>query len=133
MGGAVMGVIDVTGERIEWDPPTVLPAAWKLHTRGSDGARYQNVLTGALVIVSCSREMDGRRWVHFSMSRPTRVPSWSELREAKDLFLGREVYAYQVLPPQTKYVNINPNVLHLWCCLDAEPPLPDFTRGTSSL
>ena len=52
--------------------------------------------------------------------------------EAKELFVGRDEFAYQVIPPRDQHVNIHPNVLHLWSCLDGSP-LPDFTRGTGSL
>lgn len=79
-------------------------------------------------LVSLNRERDGRRWMHLSISRSDRLPSWEELRDAKNELLGRHVKAIQVLPPEDEYVNIHPNVLHLWVCLDGDV-LPDFRHG----
>ena len=68
--------------------------------------------------------VDGRRalysienhgkWEHLSLSRPDRLPSWDELREAKNEFFGRQAMAVQILPPESEYVNLHPYVLHLW-------------------
>lgn len=78
-----------------------------------------------LVIWSGRIEKDGRRWIHASCSRPSRLPSWEDLREVKDTFIGRDRRALQILPPHTEYVNIHKHVLHLWHCLD-DGGLPDF-------
>jgi hypothetical protein len=69
---------------------------------------------------------DGRRWAHLSVSaqNPKRIPTWKELRWAKEHFLG-DRRAIQVLPPRSEYINIRPNVLNLYACLD-DNPLPDF-------
>ena len=113
-----------------WRPPIVLPPAWSVMRRVGDGVAWTT--TGGLgVIVSVAKELDGRRWVHLSCSRRGRLPTWADLREVKSVVLG-DVYAYQVLPPAAKYVNIHPSCLHLFHCLDADP-MPDFTRGTGSL
>ena len=111
--------------------PLVLPAGWAIHSELPDGRRYINGLLGLVVIVSGCVQQDGRRWLHLSVSHFKRLPKWRELVEVKELFLG-DRYAYQVLPPRSRYVNIHPNVLHLWSCLDEEP-LPDFTWGTGSI
>lgn len=111
----------------EWSPPRVLPPWWALDQEAADGARYLNRHEGFVVILSAATELDGKRWVHLSMSHHKRPPRWEELREAKDVFIG-ERFAYQVLPPPSQYVNIDHRVLHLWHCLDGDP-LPDFTRG----
>jgi hypothetical protein len=78
-----------------------------------------------LVVWSGRTEADGKRWVHVSCSRPSRLPSWGDIREVKDAFIGRERRALQVLPPAAEYVNIHPNCLHLWHCLDGDG-MPDF-------
>lgn len=80
------------------------------------------------VLVSESVEADDRIWLHVSVSRPTRLPSWSDLRRVKDAFIGKDRKAIQVLPAQSEYVNIHPHVLHLFACLEGDP-LPDFRRG----
>lgn len=112
--------------------PAVLPATWRLLEEGEDGGKYYCDLLELGVIVSGAVEQDGRRWIHLSCSHARRIPRWNELREVKELFLG-DFYAYQVLPPKERYVNIHPHVLHLWRCLDGDPPLPDFTRGGDTI
>lgn len=69
-------------------------------------------------------------WAHLSVSAHKRLPTWDELRHAKELFLG-DRRAMQVLPPRAEYVNINPFVLHLYAPLEHDP-MPDF-RGTNIL
>jgi len=115
-----------------WEAPRVLPPLWREVQRSPDGTTaYQN--HHIRVILSCSIELDGRAWLHLSISTRERIPNWNELGQAKRVFLGdRE--AYQVIPPKARYVNINERVLHLFALLDEkETALPDFTRGTHSL
>ncbi len=111
--------------------PRVLPYGWRVIDTTDDGARYRRG-DGLVLILSGATELDGKRWVHLSISRSDRLPSWDELKECKDLFLGRDVLAVQVLPPASKHVNIHPYVLHLWRCLDGDP-CPDFTRGGGTI
>ena len=47
-------------------------------------------------------------------------------------FVGRERVALQVLPQESKYINLNPYCLHLWACLDGEA-VPDFARGGKTI
>lgn len=116
----------------EWSAPVVLPPAWRMTDRTEDGAAYRRK-GGLVVVISCDKEEDGRMWVHFSMSHKTRVPTWEELRDAKEIFLG-DRYAYLVFPPKRFYVNICERALHLFACLEGEGKrLPEFTRGTGSL
>jgi hypothetical protein len=89
------------------------------------GVHARKIGDTLLVIFSGQRERDGRRWAHVSMSRPSRLPSWDDVREVKDTFIGRDRRAIQILPPQAEYVNLHKNVLHLWHCLDGDG-LPDF-------
>lgn len=117
-----------------WSPPLVMPPAWSVvdvDPRGL-GAAYTSEMLGLTALLSCGVEHDERPWLHLSVSHRVRIPTWREMREAKELFLGdRE--AYSILPPRARYVNINPHVLHLFARLDGSAALPDFTRGTGSL
>jgi hypothetical protein len=124
---------DVSTLVADWKPPTVIPATWTIVDMHVDGAVYRSRLLELAVILSCSREADDRSWLHVSVSHPRRLPTWRELTMVKELFLGdRE--AYQVLPPKDRYINIHPNVLHLFALLDDKASaLPDFTGGTGSL
>lgn len=126
-----------TGRRRQWKPlrdgyelfPKVLPPEWSCRAMNADGAAYVDI-SGLTVICSAARERDGRRWLHVSLARRSDLPSWEDFREVKDLFIGPERRAIQVLPPENEYVNENPFCLHLWACLD-DDGLPDFRkRGT---
>lgn len=115
--------------------PRVLPHGWYCVERGGDGAKYvlRGVATGPLtVIVSAARELDGKRWLHVSVARPHRLPEWSDLRMVKDLFMGKDRMAVQILPSERKHVNLHPFCLHLWSCLDGDVH-PDFTQGGPSI
>lgn len=112
--------------------PRVLPVRWELTEVSMDGAMFRNRSKGVIVIATVMLEQDGKRWLHISASRRSRIPSWEDLKVVKNLFIGPKRKAIQILPCEAEYVNINPNVLHLWCCLDGDP-LPDFTHGTGSL
>lgn len=117
-----------------WEAPRILPPSWREMDRDrGGGARYQNAAARLTAILSCEVEADGRAWLHLSVSHAQRIPTWGELRVAKEQFLGdRE--AYQVLPPRARYVNLRNNVLHLFALLDeTQSALPDFTGGTGSL
>ncbi len=111
----------------------ILPRAWHLVRRSMDGGHFvyrNNPQLSAIFSVEAHVE---RLWLHLSVAGNGRVPSWDELRGAKDLFLG-DVEAYMVAPPRARYVNINPDVLHLFAPVDQEHlPLPDFTAGSHSL
>lgn len=114
-----------------WSPPPA-PKGWiQRQVDEGLGASYVEPNRRLVAILSCTIENDGRAWMHFSVSHRERIPSWGELRVAKELFLGdRE--AYQVLPPKARYVSIHPHVLNLYALLDGVA-LPDFTRGTGGI
>lgn len=118
-----------------WQAPRVLPPDWhEIDRDNAGGARYGNVTRKLRAILSCSIEADGRAWLHFSLSHRERVPTHGEMKVAKQIFLG-DRYAYAVWPPAHRYVNLHPNVLHLFALLDEKTPqpLPDFTGATGSL
>ena len=111
--------------------PAALPDGWRLTETLLDGAFYKHA-DGLLVCASAMKFDDGKFWLHVSCSRRDRLPSWADLRRVKDIWIGRDKTALQVLPPASDYVNLYPNVLHLWWCL-AGDVTPDFTRGTGSV
>ncbi len=111
--------------------PRVVPASWRQIERRGDGAMYVQSATRLSLIVA-GEEHDGRRWLHMSMAHPDRLPTWPELVDAKEIFVGREEYAVQVIPPRSRYVNQHPFCLHLFTCVDGHP-LPDFTGGRGTL
>lgn len=68
----------------------------------------------------------GMGWEHVSVSiNRSRTPSWEQMCIVKDLFWDKEDTVIQYHPPESKYVNCHPFVLHLWRPLDFEIPVPD--------
>lgn len=111
--------------------PNFLPPGWRKVKDSNDGAAYRGP-KGLTVILSVAKELDGFLWLHVSVAHRDRLPTYEELKLAKALFIGREKQAIQVFAPESKHVNLHPNCLHLWHCLNGQP-LPDFTRGGKSL
>lgn len=111
--------------------PRPTPAGWTLTDRPADGAWYKRG-DGLGAILTVATEDDGKRWVHLSVSRAKRLPSWEDLVAARDAFLGTEALAVQVLAPNSRHINIHAFCLHLWRCLDGDP-VPDFARGGTSI
>jgi hypothetical protein len=113
--------------------PHVLPVGWRIDHLRLDGALYVHEGRRLSVIVSTATELDAKKWLHVSVASPDKLPSWETLKQVKDIFVGRKLQAIQVLPSEEKYVNQHPNCLHLFCCLDDADPVPDFTRGGTSI
>ena len=110
-----------------------VPAGWKLVQEGADGRAYRSIAGGhATVIESVGREADGQVWHHVSLGRKDRRPTWDELAAVKEAFVGNR-YAYIVFPPRARYVNLHPNVLHVFSCLEGPEGrrLPEFSVGGS--
>lgn len=112
------------------DPQTFLPPSHPMYDAGDDVAWYA-AITGLVVIltVECIPEMDARRWMHVSMSRKDRLPSYDEMCEVKELFVGRDRKAFQIFPAAEHHVNIAQHCLHLWCAVDGDDGFPEFGAG----
>lgn len=79
------------------------------------------------VMCSARIEADNKRWMHVSAAYWNKLPSYADMKDVHRIFIGNRK-AIQVFAPPDEHVNINPNVLHLWSCLD-DDPLPDFRIG----
>lgn len=109
-----------------------IPAGWVLRVPGADGLGCLDEPKRGLRVIHSIARQGGKVWLHVSVSRRDRcLPTWDQLRLVKDLFVGKDRTALQVLPPEADYVN-KAEVLHLWCCLDGDVT-PDFTAGTGSI
>lgn len=53
------------------------------------------------------------RW-HLSISGRRRLPTWSELKAARDRFIPGDMFMAIPMPPQAYWLNVNPYVLHIW-------------------
>jgi hypothetical protein len=110
--------------------PLVLPHGWKkqsIDPRSSFAGQMAYMRgDGLFVIFTADRlQGDGKTWLHVSMSRKSRIPSYQDMCDVKFLFIGKERQAIQIFAPEAKHINIHPYCLHLWCALEGDG-LPDF-------
>lgn len=82
---------------------------------------------GGLRVMETLERHNDEEWLHVSCSYPTHLPSWDDMRAVKEAFCSSSREAYMVLPPESRYVNDHPHVLHLWCPVEGAV-LPDFRR-----
>lgn len=100
---------------------------WRTAHDGEDGSAIYDA-QDRRVIWSVALEQDGELWLHVSVSREDRMPSYADLCKVKSEVIGDDRTAIEVFVDSEHHVNIHPNVRHLWCCLTSTP-LPDFTQG----
>lgn len=112
--------------------PSVVQSNVRVRDSFSNAKRGYFRLDGKVLTFILEAEcIDNELWLHLSIKPQNRksLPTWDELRWAKDYFLG-DRKAIQVLPPRSEYVNLDPYVLHLYAPIERDP-LPDF-RGVDS-
>ena len=108
--------------------PAPLPSTWReVESPVLGAACFRHRDGGLKVLAGVEEHPDGKRWLHVSCSRPSRLPSWDDLKAVKNIFVGPHREAYQVLPREEEYVNVHPHTLHLWCWLDGDL-IPAFAR-----
>lgn len=109
--------------------PLVLPVQWTQMPFPVPLIKAYLRSDGLKVLISVSRIMagDGKTWIHVSLSRESRLPTYEDMVSVKKLFVGDDRQALQIFPPKAKHINHSPNVLHLWCCVEGDG-LPDFGR-----
>lgn len=88
------------------------------------GGRAFDSPAGLRCILSAD-EINGSDWLHLSVSRRSRIPSYEDLLLARRTFLHESKPSYQVFPRATEYRSLpGATVLHLWQPLGADP-FPD--------
>ncbi len=109
------------------DEAIILPTTWReLAPLSIEGKRLRAFESAFGLRVLMSREDRGKAtgvWLHVSVSRGHKLPSWTDMREAKDIFIGRERCAIHMIPPDEFWVNLHPHTLHLFTRLDG-PTVP---------
>lgn len=84
-----------------------------------------------VVIYSIAQELDNKHWIHLSLSRPNKYPTYDEIKRIKEIFIGNEK-AIIIFPKDSNFVNLHPYCFHLWSCLDCDI-IPDFDRNTGMI
>ena len=103
---------------------------WQVGVR-PNGVMLKDCRKARSVIVSFERHAN-KWWLHASIARPKMMPTYDDLTELKQTFIGKDRKAIMVLPAEAEHVNIHNYCLHLFACL-GEDPLPDFTKGSGQI
>jgi hypothetical protein len=77
-------------------------------------------------VIVTAFELDDTEWIHASMTRDNRVPTYEDLCRLHRAVWGEHGYAYQGFYPPATHVNLHEHALHLWGRADGKPVLPDF-------
>lgn len=75
----------------------------------------------------------GKPWIHVSISRDQRDPTYNDMAIAKHDLIGAGRKAIMVFAPQNEHVNIHKHCLHLFAALDGDDGLPDFRNEAGLL
>ena len=86
---------------------------------------------GLMIIASVGKYEDGLEWLHVSVSRKSRIPSYEDITRVKRDFIGEDRKAITVLPEKKYHVNLHENCLHLFYSEDN--PLPEFSAGLGTI
>lgn len=91
--------------------------------RRGDGLLYR--MGECRVILSGPLEREAIGW-HFSISHPTRHPTWEEQRDFRYAEIPDDLYMVQIMPPKSEYVAISNHCFH-WH--EAGPKFFDVKTG----
>ncbi len=109
-----------TAEQIKAAIAELRPAGWLL-AEGVDGLMCRVMCKDRVLQVIVSW---GFGWDHVSVSRANKVPCWDDMIHVKRICFEPEEPAYMLAPPESRYVNVHPHVLHWWRPQTAEIPMP---------
>lgn len=104
--------------------PPVLPMHWiegplPAPLVEAEGASYVRA-DGAMSVLVTVEPHNETTWLHVSVARRDRYPSWEEIRAVKDLFIGKDKDAVMILPREEDYVNIHSNCFHVYHRIDGD-------------
>ena len=114
--------------------PQAIYKQWPIErAMGKAAAEYMRAWehNGLFIIASAAEYDDGREWLHVSVSRKSRVPSYDDLTRIKRDFIGEDKKAVLVFPEKENHVNIHDYCLHLF--YSAENPLPEFSAELGTI
>lgn len=104
--------------------PKVLPPNWKDMQLGINipnakafmvsPSVMQNQNDVLRVIATVEPLIGEEWWLHVSFSRSDRLPSWEDLKYVKEVLIGKDKLAVQLLPREDDYLNVHPYTLHLY-------------------
>jgi len=110
--------------------PELPQCGWPMIQEAEDGYAFRSA-NGIQVIISGSQE-GGKAWLHVSLSRKHKMPSYDDIALVKKVFIGDDKKAIMVLPERKYHVNIHNYCLHLWHCME-DDGLPEFSHGLGTI
>jgi hydroxyacyl-ACP dehydratase HTD2-like protein with hotdog domain len=113
--------------------PKVLPVGWRkafMPPPFQDQHVFESGHGLKVIFTADNLEGDGKTWLHVSMSRRSRIPTYDDMKEVKEIFVGRDRQAVQIFPKESEHINIHPYCLHLFCAVEGDG-LPHFSKGGS--
>lgn len=66
------------------------------------------------VLSSLDRMNNNALVLHVSVSRMNKLPTWEDLKCVKNVFMGRDVDAFHVIPKASDHVNLHNYTMHIW-------------------
>jgi hypothetical protein len=104
-----------------------LAGKWRWDPFGPDGVVGDTPDGRSVIITAAETPDDGfYDWIHASVARPDRLPSYHDLVTLKAGVWGDDGFAYQVFASSDRHVSIHNFALHLWGRADGRNVLPDF-------
>lgn len=96
---------------------------------GPEAAEYMRAweFNGLQIIASVAEYDDNKEWLHISVSRRSRLPTYDDMTRIKRDFIGDDRKAISVLPEKKNHVNLHEFCLHLF--YSADNPLPEFSAN----
>lgn len=73
-----------------------------------------------IATVDLASDMGAGNWLHLSVSRARRMPTWGDLVTTRDALGYEDVYFLQQLPPRRCWLNVHPFCLHLLHRIDQD-------------
>lgn len=74
----------------------------------------------AIVTIDLASDVGAGDWLHVSVSRARRLPTWGDLVTARDALGYGELYFLQQLPPRRHWLNVHNYCLHLLHRIDQD-------------
>jgi len=105
-----------------------LPTGWSRIPSVVPGVEMFEIVHQGLRVAMSVEHYNGQDWLHVSVSRRSKMPSYDDLKRVKHDFIGDDHAAYQAFPKASEHVNLHEFCLHLWCLTEFDP-FPEYTQA----
>jgi len=112
----------------DWKLPemiTILPSKYRWIDNYL-GIQKRYMRNDGMTVICGLENHEGKWWLHVSCAKSDSLPTWEDLKEVKNIFIGKNKKSVQILPNEKQYINIHKYCLHLYNTDD--DGLPDFTH-----